>query len=97
MTAIARGFYNGAMIEPGAVFEFDYKPGMRLPRWAVQEGSPLPAPPKPFGKPSLTLDQVQRHTDDCTDLGLYEGKPPDAQLAQHLRDGTRPTAPVRSR
>lgn len=90
MTALSMGFYNGAMVRPGAHFDFDVKDG-DLPKWAVPFGTQLPAPLAPFnGKPAAP------EVDGGAGGGMPGGdtKPLDAQRAAHLKAGTRPSDPV---
>jgi hypothetical protein len=52
LVAVERGFYDGAMVEPGKSFRFqtigsDGKP-RKLPKWAAKPGDPRINKPKPI-------------------------------------------------
>ena len=93
LTAAKMGFYDGHLVRPGETFEFDDMGFRTLPKWAVPEGTPLPEPKKPFGKPPVTADDIERHAAQMRAVGLCDTRPPAAQLAFYEKTGLRPHEP----
>lgn len=66
IVAVERGFIGGAMVEPGA--KFNWPADKKLPKWAAKEGDPRLAKAKRVItaadlKPQAVLDAVKAKTD----------------------------------